>query len=652
MTAFACPCCGKPLAIPDQREISQLIQCPHCRQRFALERSSQEKSPSSTAPNAETSAPLPPEWLPLEPSKEEEVQPSETPSFAAADTGAASPLDGLSPLGARATLNGLAARRRAAKNRRRQLLRLIIPGGVAAGIVLVAIVFVWDHFANRGDRATTGESRGSPASEKPRTQLAIGQQHQDSPALDHGPRPIRLLLAPAGVRMIAHLRPAKLWDDAARRANKANDPPNAHQQSSLEPTKSEIAISQGEELRRCLGPLSAWTERQIADGCLFPPSQIDEVLFSFVLRSPGDPPDVATTVWLKEATTVSEIAKRFGGQRREQGSLTICVKGDRALVIRDGRTFAIGPQAAAQEMADANAQPNPTDESIEELLKQTDRGREITFVFRPDDLDRFRESLFPPALQGVAHRVAGWLDPDATEGAVVSFHLADPFRIRLALRNRLATSVHHLEADVQQRLAQLPTDMLEDVKRLDPRTSGRRKLVGRVPAMWKAVALGTESTSQDRFVTFESVLPKRAAPNLSLGTYLALTETAFAASGSNSGRGRQTSPAEPSKTIGQRLAAKIDVDFRRTPLSEAFASIGEDIGVTFDVEGADLKIAGYTKNMPQTLRLTGVPAIEALRQITKPYAKMALIIDEPRQRVVVTTFEAAEAKGQKPIRLE
>jgi hypothetical protein len=554
-------------------------------------------------------------------------------------------------------LNGLVARRLAAKNRRRELVRLIIPGGVAAGIALVAIVFVWDHFANRGSRPATGQLRVSPENEIARAQPSTGQQHQaSSPGSSTSNSlsgPIRLLLAPAGVRMIVHLRPAELWDDAERSANKSHAAATGTSlRTGPESTESKNAASRGEELRRCLGPLSAWTERQIVDWCLFPPSQIDEVLFSFVLRSPGEPPDVAAMVRLKEATTISEIGKRFGGQPREQKTLAICIKGERALVIRDGRTFAVGPQAAAQEMADANEQPNPTDESIEELLKQTDRSREITFVFRPDDLDRFRESLFPPSLQNVAHRVAGWLDPEATEGAVVSFHLADPFRIRLALRNRLVTSVHHLEADVQQRLDRLPTGILGDIEHLNPRTSGRRKLLGRFPAMWKAVALGAESTTQARLVTFESVLPERAAPNLSLGTYLALTETPAATSGSKSGRGRQAGPGEQSKTIGQRLTTKIDVDFRRTPLSEAFNSIGEDIGVTFKIDGGALKIAGYTKNMPQTLRLSGVPAIEALGKIAKPYAKMALIIDEPRQIVVVTTREAAEATGQKPLVLE
>lgn len=647
MSAIACPHCGQPVGIPERGQVGQRFRCPHCRQKIALEQRPPKKKSEAADPPTQPrqAAPLPPDWVALDPPKEQlrgrkTLKGPGLQSRPVSDLSPRDVLDTLSPLGAGGVLHGLEAPGVGAGKRRRRLDRWLIPGGIVAGILLVAIIFTWDRFALRGSPAVPVSS--APISTKgiattPTPTPAIHEPHAS--ALDARPRPIRLLLAPAGVRVVVHLRPADLWAGASTGASRP---------------------SRRAELRRCLAPLSAWAEQQIAERCLFPPSRIDEVLFSLVLRSPGDPPDVAATVWLKAATTASEIAKNFGGRRLEHATLPIWVKGERALVIRDGTTFAVGPQATAQEMADANDQPNPTDESIEELLKQTDRSREITFVFRPDDLDRFRESLFPPAFQDMAHRVARWLDPDASEGAVLSFDLGfglglartDPFRIRLALRNRPVTTVHHLEADVRERLDGLPAQMLADVERLDPRTIGRRKLVGRVPAMWKAVALGAQSTAQARLATFESILPERAASNLSLGTYLALTEPQSAASGSKKSRSRQAGAPDQSKTIAQRLASKVDVDFRRTPLSDAFASIGEDIGVKFDVDGGALKIAGYTKNMPQTFRLTGVPATEALRAILKPYPKMAIVIDETSQTVIVTTREAADGKGQQPLGLE
>jgi DNA-directed RNA polymerase subunit RPC12/RpoP len=653
MTAFACPHCGQLVAIPEGGQVGQRFRCPKCQQKIVLEqRASKKKSEPSvpSVPRQETAS-LPPDWIALDPPSDpiqsskptiqsgrprgpgESKSPEKRPPAAKSDVRPASELETLSALGAGGATHGLRAPGIEPPKRRRPLGRWLVPGGVVLGLVIVGALLAWNPFANRGRPPASAPAAAlSHEAVPPTRRAAVTEPRKSTGDLTQSNRhanAIRLLLAPAGVRVVVHLRPAALWSAAA--PSRAARP------------------SRSEELRRCLGPLSTWAEKQIAERCLFSPDQIDEALFSLVLRSPGDPPDVAATVWLKDAVASEEIAKRFGGQKAEQGKLATWIRGDRALVIRDGKTFAVGPQSAAQEMADANAQPNPTDASIEELLKETDRGREMTFVFRPDDLDRFRESLFPPAFQEVAHQVARWLDPEATEGVLLSFRLEDPFRIRLSLRTRPTMGVHRLEEDVQQRLDRLPKQLLADVESLNPQTGGHRKLVGRVPAMWKAVALGMHSTIEPRLATFESVLPERAAPNLSLGTYLALTAPR-SDSVLRSGRGRGR-PGEK-RTVAERLATKVDVDFRRTPLSDAFASIGEDIGVTFEIDGGALKVVGYTKNMPQSFRLAGVSATEALRTILKPYPKMALVVDERRQTVTVTTTEAAATKGLKLLNLE
>jgi hypothetical protein len=593
MTALACPHCGKRVGIPDGGRAGQQFRCPHCRKVISLA----ERAPQ---PIAESPAALPPDWIALDEA------------------------DGAN------LAESLAASLTVAKKRRSNAGRWLIPGGLFAGVFVVAAVTVWDHYANRVGRPA-GDRRSVAADENgSRRGNAAGSPHDPSTTIASS-RPISLLLAPAGVRIAIYLRPSQIW---AGSASTTSAPP-----------------SRAAELRQCLGPVSAWAERQIAEHCLFEPREIDEVLFSFVLRSPGELPDVAATVWLKEAKTESEIAKKFGGQKAEHATLATWFNGERALVVRNGKLFAVGPKAMSQEMADSNEQPNPTDESIEELLKVTDRENTMTLVFRPDDLDRFRDSLVPEPLQSLAHRVADWLAPEATEGAVLSFRLGDPFRVRLALRSRSTQSVRRLEEQMQQSLDRLPTEILAEVERLEPQTVGHRKLVGRVPAMWKAVTLGMQEATQPRLVVFESILPERAAANLALGSCLALSEPR-SQSRSKSGRNRRPGTSDQQKTIAERLSTKIDVDFRRTPISEAFSSIGEDLGVTFEIDGGALKLAGYTKNMPQTFRLNGVPGTEVLRTILKQYGKMALVADEPRQTVIVTTVEAATEKGQEPLQLQ
>jgi hypothetical protein len=166
--------------------------------------------------------------------------------------------------------------------------------------------------------------------------------------------------------------------------------------------------------------------------------------------------------------------------------------------------------------------------------------------------------------------------------------------------------------------------------------------------MYKAVALGTAASSKPRLVMLDSVLPERAAPNLSLATYLLLTDSPPSPAGS---AGALAANREATKPIAERLKSPVNVDFKRTPLTDAFDAIGSDIGVTFEVDGGALKLAGYTKNTPQTFALKSAPAVQALQKILKAQPKLALVADESRTTIVVTTREAAAAQRKKPMEL-
>jgi hypothetical protein len=514
---------------------------------------------------------------------------------------------------------------------KRAPLRLFGPAGLIAAIVCLGILFIWDRYerhSNPGAGAGTVTNAGAksrPREGRTPARVTTANSHRE---------PIQLLLAPAGARIVIHLRPARLW-------------------TPIHCGRGDLATKAARtwnscELRLCLPDLTQWAADEIEDWCLYPPSQINEAVFSFTLRSPDEPPDVAVLVRLLHPAGPSEVSNRFGGKPAKKGPLPVFRKGHRALVVRDPETFAVGPAEFAEEMAEARDQPNPTDASIEELLKETDRSRDITVVFRPDDLERFHNSLVSAPWADAARQLATWLDPEAVEGAVFSLKLDDPFRVRLVARARPVVQPPRLAETLKGRLNHLPSDLLSYVERMQPSVPGSRRLIGRLPAMYKAVALGADADSQGRIVTLESVLPERAGPNLSLATYLLLTEGPTSL---------VRVPAAPvvrrdgPKTLAARLQTVVDVDFRRTPLSEAFESIGGDIGVTFELDGGALKLAGYTKNMPQTFQIKGAPAAQSLQKILAAYPKLALVGDETRRTIVVTTTDAAAAQKKTPISL-
>ncbi|MCA9058549.1 MAG: STN domain-containing protein [Planctomycetaceae bacterium] len=119
----------------------------------------------------------------------------------------------------------------------------------------------------------------------------------------------------------------------------------------------------------------------------------------------------------------------------------------------------------------------------------------------------------------------------------------------------------------------------------------------------------------------------------------ALTETA--APGSDSA----ISKAPPEEILAA-LQKTLTVEFRNTPLQEAIDRIAEQSGISIEVDGDGLKLAGFTKNMPQTHELKDVTVLAALDAILQKYSQersaMVLAFHSTDQQLLITTNPHAE----------
>jgi hypothetical protein len=140
------------------------------------------------------------------------------------------------------------------------------------------------------------------------------------------------------------------------------------------------------------------------------------------------------------------------------------------------------------------------------------------------------------------------------------------------------------------------------------------------------------------------------------GTFSALPTKAFAMYApelkANSDEIRLIVMDRPEHDVAARLQLPVDADFRRTPLHQAFASIGEQVGVKFEIDGDALKDAGLTRNMPQTLSLVQAPATDALQAILKQYSdlgggnRLVISVDERKGVATVLTTKSAREQGR------
>lgn len=674
--AVPCPHCKKKLKLRDKSLLGKKAKCPNCKQAFVLKLpamtpdtgehsvpvESSQKPPASapqiqqnTPPATETprqeqeekiqielAQPATPvvgtsaKWVPDEPATPPPVVSEPAPSgFPQIDT-SAPPVVNTSPapnidtgaadpafpnIAVEATENAGVARMRELR-RKNAKRRNVTIASIAVVLLLIGIggYFVWDQVEET--IASKPVKLAPVTTTKPA--VALSQPATPAPKVAASPTngtPIRLLYVPAGTRILIHLRPAELWAPG----------------------------SQGEEFRACLGPVGIWAEQIIKEICLTGPAQIQELTFCLILGSPGAPPEYAAVIRTTEPFKRSELIAQLDGQRLDDYSFPVYSGEKYSSMIVDDHTYVIGPPGnlRAAEMAEAREYQSSTSPGIESVLKQTDRDRHLTIVFDPDEVRRQQDVLLPEKAHPFINEFLDWIGEDV-ETVAWSMHLgSDDFYSEWTFRNSTMIRPGKLAINLKEQLDALPEEMLESVQKMNPGTVGSRKVIGRFPAMLKAFSMANQEQSGERYAQLVSNLPERAAPNLALASLLTWdesTRTDF----SVKAKPRPTGPQLPDKVV-DRLKMKLEVDFKRMPLEEVLAYIADETKTKIILDGAGLKLVGYTQNMRQTMNLGTVSALETLQAIfnTKDQEQMCLIIDETAKTATVTSKPFAQQNNLK-----
>lgn len=621
-----CPKCGAVLKLRDRSMLGRVGKCPKCGNRFTLSDPDvvelELAAPAAEEPVRVAAARRVTEESPAAPvspvGSVAAAGPQGFPSFEAPQgLPAFEPLPAAIPSSARP---GVLPRK--------------VTGGKWGGIAIggvIAVVLVglgWLALDSLRPAAVPVAKKAAPTqdesylSERDRLIRMGALIAGDSPTKGE---PITLKYVPAGASVVLHLHPAELWK----------------------------AGTTAEETRFCLGDgFQKWSEGQISKYCLFPPVEIEQATICLILGARGSEPEVATVVRLVTPRKRSEMIEKFGAGVPKPGE-SVYVGPERAFAFgteEDSEhrpvVFATAPAGMADDLARSLDGPGLTSEAIRRLLEKTDRQRHLTAVFQPGDLRVHEEVLVPADLRDFWNQMLDRFDKEA-EAVAWSLHFAGKELVsELTVRNDARESPSRAYEVLTKRLNELPAELVATVSKMKPASVGDRKLIGRLPAMAEVYAAETVGGVGDRLVSLQTRLPERAGPNLALAGLLAWNESTRTDFTKPAG-GTPSSTEKPA-TLAEKLKKPIDVDFRRTPLEEAFTYIGGESGVDFEVDGEALKFAGYTKNMPQTFNLGKAPAEKAVASILKSYDKMCVVLDEANKKAVVMTKQAAQERGLTP----
>jgi hypothetical protein len=682
-----CPECRKTFRIADRALLGRNGKCSGCGARFKLEEAVAEKPAAATparkptakaieqparpepkseqpslpdraavpVPKAPKSAvaPLPSQsatatepligvnarWVPDDAPAVEEPVPfftaatvvAERPTAPAAPAGEwifASPEEASSTTSAPTAASLVASSRKQRQERQRRMMMQVV-GGIMA-LVVVGIVAYVAFGPSTTASTTAATTAGSPeagvdvvAGAYSRETLEGNLALLDEFRPTNG-EPVNMRYVPNGVNLVVHLRPADLWgtDRAA----------------------AELRASLTEDF-------TTWLSAAIQAHCHRPPEEISEATFAFILGAFGTEPRVAVVVKLKQPAEQAALIKEFRGRLLDESTQPpITVDDQHAYVLVDSQTFAIAPADTATELQDALKAPNGyVSKNVAELLKTSDRDRLLTITAEVPDLRRHIESLFPVSVRPAMLNVLDLVGDDA-DAVQWSLNARPALHSQLAIKPKPGVAPTALRAAIQKRLDSMPERMMSLVKRTQPRQMGFRNLLGRFPAMLEAVKESTILHVSPREVLATTVLPAKAGPNLALGTLLAWDESQHLPASSAGGATVVAQDAIPDKII-DRLKTEVLAEFSRMPLDQVITYLGDQTGVDFTVDGDAMKLTSYTKNIPQTMSLGKVPALQVLKQIitTPMQENMAVYIDETNKKAVLSTKPILKQQGKEPL---
>ena len=627
-----CPNCGRELKLPDRSLLGRKGKCPKCAHTFILE--------EPPVVSLELANPEPVAFTTSTPSKAASTpaffdlnQPTTSPQ--ATPKGHMTPAVGIAPVlvdldqvvKPKGTAERLKEQQR--KNARQRNIGLAITA-VAAAIIGGFVMFGSKSVDKNTVSKITEKQAGTDSAndEDPGQTQATGFANPRSPTKG---KPIQLQYIPFGTQVVLNLHPAELWKSG----------------------------SLGEEIRYCVPPLAKLMETTLNDLFQRKPEQVEELLICLLPGIRGSLPDIAAVAHMVDEQKQSQLIEQFG-QYLEVDGQSVYTKGDRTYMIVDEKTLVACPKSQTQEMVEAIKKRHPV-EQIDPLLPMTDRDRHITAIFTPLTLG-LQETWFPDNVRPFVKNSLDWLGEEV-ETVSWSFHLKDEqFYSEILLRGKGSSgknSAKKLEQDFKTKLAQLAEILLPHVEQMNPREQGKRMVIGRVPAMVEVFSLATIVNHGPQHVQLITPLPDRAAPNLALGTLLVWdesTRTDF-----SKAKAKAATPDGPSvpDLIADRLKMKIDVDFRRTPMTEAFNFIGGEIKTPFEVDGDALKLGGFTKNISQEFKMDAARPIDVIIKIFEiakgvnkpPEQTLVIVVDESKKSVVVTTLATANEKGLKPFDL-
>ena len=639
--SIACLSCGASLRLADASLIGKRVKCPKCGARFLLTIPQSVPAEPEEVPLELVDPVVPitrpmlgtsPRWVPDAPvpvipqapvappnSKSSGLTDPDLQNFFISDTqpeitATSFAIPGFVPT-PEATFGSVIDR---VKRRRNTSLNKSILASITVALIGTIVCSIW-FLRQQGDLAVPRPAI-QPNIAYQESIAAQATSNDDVKALSPtSGKPIPVDYLPFTPQVMCHMHPAELWRKDRNTA----------------------------EFQAVLSTLGIWLREQIRTRTRFEPEEISELTFAINFGPRMSAPDVAAVVRLTSAQTDQEFMQRFKGRIYADPKVELYEAPDFSYLKIDDRTFAVAPSSMSDSLAMSIKDPALISSDMALLVQQSDRERHLSLLFNVKIMDSHREDAFTTQMQTLADKFLFWFGEDV-QTVSWSIHLEPNLYMETLLHQTQASTPAKLQRFAQLKLSQLPDEILKGVRMMRPSTAGSRAMIGRFPAMIKALEIGTTAHVDPVGVRLVTLLPQHASANLAAGALLTWNQALLTNFDDHSHLTKTDSSKIPDK-VADRLKLKVLIDFRATPLQEALSYIGDSIKTEISIDGDALKAAGFTQNMPQTYDLGNVSALKAIDSIFQKYAgerdPMVLVVDHAGKKLLFSTVSKAKSDG-------
>ncbi|QDU81670.1 hypothetical protein Pla110_34140 [Polystyrenella longa] len=591
----ACPSCQKRLTINKPELVGKRVKCPQCKNPLVI------KPPTNKPTSNKLGVLDSPNVAPTQPVPQKTKEASSEPAGVIPQLNI--PEDDL-------LLNRQKRRRRKSSGSKWIVIGifLLLSAGAMGG-------FLYVNSTAGPNQPVTSASSPKPVS-KP-VAASAAKTESNVLEIDRG-KPFTFEYIPTGARVVFHWRPAAL--------QQAGDQPG--------------------ELWQCSGALLPWLEKELTGFTGLSSADVETVTCYLI---PGPRGQLPSFVYKFKPIETFDLQAWVNGQEAatdQQDGFQVYAVGEQRLFWLDDQTGMSVPSSLLEEAITTGTDPLPMTAGLDQLISRSDSDAEVSILFDLKAVEIGMKDWIPSREQQVLQTFLSYWGDD-TEAVLWDLNLEnDQLHSSIQLQASPFAASKKLQQQWQANIQGMGKMTWQELRNKALHSVGAQTVLARFPAMIQLASRFTTVDVEKQRVTMNTTLSERAAPNLTLASWLYWREQILPESAVTAAP--VTTETVKTKSLVDRLQATLFIDFRLTPLQEAIEQIGQESKIVFEIDGDALKNEGYTQNMQQNYNLGEVTVETALAHLMKQYPKMALVLNEADNKVIVTTKSAATAKQQTP----